>query len=52
MNKIFGCILQILEFYEYYKLIMFSSFWLEKFRVRKSVNSVTWHPTSKNLIGN
>jgi len=26
MNKTFGRILQILEFYEYYKLIMFSSF--------------------------
>ena len=54
-NSSYSAFMIINEFYEYYKLVMFSSFWLEKFRVRNQLTMLlctlrirTWLETKSN----
>jgi len=51
-NSSYSTFMIINEFYEYYKLVTFSSFLLEKLSAKKLVNSVTLHLKNKNLIEN
>jgi len=51
-NSSYSTFMIINEFYEYYMLVMFSSFLLEKLSVKKSVNSVFLYLENKNFIRN